>query len=179
MRPNAPITGLRRGPFSAIRPQPRQLRAAELAGGTPTQPWGSRRLPRTLHAGDHRRTLFRSLLRRAEGVPVEFADGERGVVAEVVFAPLGFEFWPVALLVFGNDADTTAVRRRVPVGRVLEIDVRQPRIVVADAPEALSGSAQGGAQSAPASVRSRRHRPGVRQRLVRRPHGRRTSVAGR
>lgn len=133
MRPNGPIAGLRRGPISAIRPQPHRLHAAEVRAGTPTQPWGSRRLPRTLRADDHHRTLFRSLLRRAEGVPVELPDGESGVVDEVVFAPLGFDFWPVALLVAGTERGrwepAAGARRRIAIGRIRRIDVRHPRIV--------------------------------------------------
>jgi hypothetical protein len=91
--------------------------------GTPTRPWGSRRLPRTLHAGDPRRTLFRTLLRRAEGVEVTFADGRTGVVDRVVLSPIGFDFWPEALVVAMPDG-----RRRVPAGSVRRIDLRESRL---------------------------------------------------
>ena len=132
MRENGTLVGIRRGPISAIGPQPRGHRTAEIRAGVPTRPWGSRKLPRRLLAGDPRRTLFRSLLRRAEGVPVDFADGETGTVEEVVFSVLGFDFWPQALLVrLPDDGSRAAGRvRRVPVGRIRRIDVREPRIVV-------------------------------------------------
>jgi len=133
VKQNAPIVGGRRGPISAVRPQPRRKHVAEVAEGTPTEPWGSRRLPRSIRADDHRRTLFRSLLRRAEGVPVELPDGETGVVEEIVFRPLGFDFWPVALMVGETGRDqsggTAGGRWRLPVARVSRIDVRHPRIV--------------------------------------------------
>jgi hypothetical protein len=79
------------GPVSAVQPQPRRRHADEIWVITPTAPWGSRRLPRSLAAGNHRRTLFRALLRHSEGVPVEFADGSRGVVEDVVLPVLGFD----------------------------------------------------------------------------------------
>lgn len=113
------------GPVSAVQPQPRACYRRQLERGTPAHPWRSNRLPRTLTAGDPRRTLFRSLLRRAEGVPVTFADGTAGTVSEVVFGVLGFDFWPQELLV-----ETPTRRLRVPVDQVQRIDVHQPRIVV-------------------------------------------------
>lgn len=126
MRPNGTLVGTRWGPLSAIAPQPRRRRENEIWVGTPTLPWRSRRLPETLAAGDPRRTLFRSLLRRAEGVPVELPDGTVGTVEEVVFSPLGFDFWPQAFRVATPDG-----RRYVPAAAVRRIDVREPRIVVA------------------------------------------------
>ncbi len=123
MRTDGSLVGTRRGPVSAIRPQPRRRHENEVWVHTPTSPWGSRRLPRTLLAGDPRRTLFRSLLRRAEGVPVELADGNSGTVEEVVFQTLGFDFWPEALVV-----STPEGRHRVSTRAVLRIDVREPRI---------------------------------------------------
>lgn len=122
---NADSNDRRRPPSPAIGPQPRRIRERELRAGVPTSPWRSRRMPVTIASDDHRRTLFRTLLRRAEGVPVELADGSAGTVAEVVFAPLGFDFWPVELAV-----ETAAGRRRVPVRDVRRIDVRAPRISV-------------------------------------------------
>jgi hypothetical protein len=92
MRPDGTLVGTHWGPLSAIRAQPRHWHENEVWVHTPTPPWGSRRLPRTLLAGDPRRTLYRTLLRRAEGVPVVFADGSNGVVAEVVLHALGFDF---------------------------------------------------------------------------------------
>lgn len=111
------------GPVPAVQPQPRALYWAQLERGRPTHPWRSNRLPRTLAADDHRRTLFRSLLRRAEGVPVTFADGTAGTVSEVVFGALGFDFWPEALLV-----TTPAGVVRVPAASLRRIDVREPRL---------------------------------------------------
>lgn len=125
MRPNGTLVGSRFGPISAIRPQPRRQHENEVWVGTPTSPWGARKLPSTLFAGDPRRTLFRTLLRRAEGVSVELADGEGGTVEEVVFGVLGFDFWPQELLV-----ETPTRRLRVPVDQIQRIDVHQPRIVV-------------------------------------------------
>lgn len=125
MRTDGSLVGTRWGPISAIGPQPRRMHENEVWVGTPTRPWGSRRLPQTLRAGDRRRTLFRELLRRAEGVPVEFADGETGVVDTVVFPVLGFDFWPSELIVA-----TRHGHRRVPRSAVLQIDVHEPRIVV-------------------------------------------------
>lgn len=125
MRTDGSLVGTRWGPISAIGPQPRRLRENEAWVGTSIRPWGSRRLPRTLQASDRRRTLFRELLRRAEGVPAAFADGETGVVDTVVFPVLGFDFWPSELLVA-----TRHGHRRVPRSEVLQIDVREPRIVV-------------------------------------------------
>jgi hypothetical protein len=113
------------GPVSAVRQQPRSRHADEVWVHTPTAPWGSRRLPRTLLAGDRRRTLVRSLLRRSEGVPVEFADGSAGVVAGVRLHELGFDFWAEALVVATPDG-----QQRVRVDRVQRIDVRPPRIVL-------------------------------------------------
>ncbi len=112
-------------PVSAVRPQPRSRHATEVWVGTPTAPWGSRGLPRTLLAGDPRRVLCRTLLRRSEGVPVEFPDGTRGVVADVVLPALGFDFWAEALSVA-----TPGGQRRVPVSHVRRLDVRRPRIVL-------------------------------------------------
>lgn len=67
--------------------------------------------------------MFRELLLRAEGVPARFPDGSDGVVEEVVFGPLGSDFWPVALVV------ATAVgRRRVATATIGRIDVREPRL---------------------------------------------------
>jgi hypothetical protein len=126
MRPDGSLVGTHWGPISAIGAQPRRRREREVRAGTPTRPWGSRRLPRTLQASDRRRTLFRELLRRAEDIPVEFADGETGIVDTVVFPVLGFDFWPSELTVA-----TARGRRRVPRSAVLRIDVREPRIVVA------------------------------------------------
>lgn len=125
MRTDGSLVGTRWGPISAIGPQPRRRYAQEMQAGTPTTPWRSRRLPRTLRAGDPRRTLFRTLLRRADGVPVELADGSAGTVVDVVFSALGFDFWPRALLVA-----TPEGRLRVPVAAIRRIDVRTPRIVL-------------------------------------------------
>lgn len=125
MRPNSTAVEVGRGPAPATRPQPRRRHAAEVRAATPTRPWGSRRLPRALVAGGRRGLLFRELLRRAEGVPVALEDGETGIVEEVVFPVLGFDFWPVELVVA-----TPSGRRRVSVRRVSRIDVRDPRIVV-------------------------------------------------
>jgi hypothetical protein len=113
-------------PVPAVRPQPLGHHRAEVRAHTPTAPWGSRRLPRTLLPDDPRRTLYRSLLRRAEGVPVRFAGGDTGVVSEVVLPELGFDFWPEALLVATADG-----RRRVPVDRVARIETRGPRLELA------------------------------------------------
>lgn len=129
MRSDGSLVGSRFGPLSAIRPQPRRHHENELWVGTPTRPWGSRRLPATLDAGPARRLLFRSLLRQAEGVPVEFADGSPGIVDEVVFSPLGFDFWPQALVVA-----TPEGRRRVPVASVHRLDVHEPLVRVAADP---------------------------------------------
>jgi hypothetical protein len=126
MRTDGSLVGTRWGPISAIGPQPHRRHENEVWAGTPTRPWGSRRLPRTLAAGDRRRVLFRELLRRAEGVPVEFADGETGTVERIVFPVLGFEFWPSDLVVA-----TRHGRRRVPRAAVVQIDVHEPRILVA------------------------------------------------
>lgn len=123
MNTNGTLIGTRWGPASAIRPQPRGRHATEIWVGTPARPWGSRRLPRTLCASDPRRTLFRTLLRRAEGVEVELADGTTGVVDEVALSPLGFDFWAEALVVATPDG-----HRRVPTRAVRRIDVREPRI---------------------------------------------------
>ena len=123
MRTDGSLVGTRWGPISALGPQPRRMHENEVWAGTPTRPWGSRRMPRTLHAGDPRRTLFRTLLRRAEGVEVTFADGRTGVVDGVVLSPLGFDFWPEALVVALPDG-----LRRVPARSVRRIDVREPRL---------------------------------------------------
>ncbi len=123
MRTDGSLVGTHWGPSSAIGPQPRRRHESEVRVGTPTAPWRSRRLPRTLLAGDHRRTLFRSLLRRAEGVPVELADGSAGTVEDIVFPVLGFDFWPQELVVGTSDG-----WRRVSAGSVRRIDVREPRV---------------------------------------------------
>jgi hypothetical protein len=125
MRTDGSLVGTRWGPISAIGPQPRRRHESEVWVATPTAPWRSRRLPRTLLAGDPRRTLFRTLLRRAEGVPVEFADGSVGTVEDMVFSVLGFDFWPQELVVATPDG-----RRRVSARSVRRIDVREPRIWV-------------------------------------------------
>jgi hypothetical protein len=117
------LAGSRRGSLSAIRPQPRRHYEEEIRMGTPTRPWGSHRLPRTLLSDDPRRVTFRELLRRAEGVPVALADGTEGVVDETTFGPLGFDFWPVELVVATRDG-----RRRVPAAAIHRIDVREPRL---------------------------------------------------
>ncbi len=117
-------------PVSAVRPQPRRRHRNEVWARTPTAPWGLRRLPRTLLAGDPRRTLYRSLLRRAEGVPVLFPDGSTGVVADVVLPALGFDFWAEELLVA-----TPEGKRRVPVDEVARIDTHAPRIEVGERSE--------------------------------------------
>lgn len=123
MRPNGTLVGTHWGPISAIAPQPHRLHDNEVGAHTPTQPWGSRHLPRTLEATGPRRTLFRELLRRSEDIPVEFSDGTTGRVAQVVFPVLGFDFWPEALVV-----GTTGGKRRVPIRAVARIDTRKPRI---------------------------------------------------
>ena len=125
MRTDGTLVGTHWGPVSAIRPQPRTLHAAEIWVGTPAAPWGSRKLPRALAAGDHRRTLFRTLLRHSEGVPVEFADGSRGTVAEVILPALGFDFWAEKLIVTTADG-----RRRLPVRDVQRLQIRPPKIEV-------------------------------------------------
>ena len=112
-------------PASAVQPQPRRRHQNEVWVHTPTVPWGSHRLPRTLLAGDQRRTLLRTLLRHSEGVPVEFADGTRGAVEDVVLPALGFDFWAEELVVA-----TANERRRVPVQDVLRLQIRPPRIEV-------------------------------------------------
>lgn len=112
------------GPVSAIRPQPRHRHDVEAWTGTPTSPWGSHRLPRTLLASDRRRTLFRTLLRHSEGVPVEFPDGSTGIVADVVLPMLGFDFWAEELIVTAPHG-----KQRLPVQHVRQIDVRPPRIL--------------------------------------------------
>jgi hypothetical protein len=109
-------------PVSAVQPQPRRHHQSEVWAHTPTVPWGSRRLPRTLLAGDQRRTLFRTLLRHSEGVPVEFADGTRGTVEDVVLPALGFDFWAEELIV------ATPNRCRLPVRDVLRLQIRPPKI---------------------------------------------------
>jgi hypothetical protein len=129
MRMDGTLVGTHWGPLSAIGRQPRRVHANDVRVHTPTEPWGSQKLPRTLAAGDPRRTLFRSLLRRAEGVPVAFADGSGGVVADVVLPALGFDFWAEELAVTVGDG-----RRRVPVGHVRQIDVRPPRILLGSCP---------------------------------------------
>lgn len=167
MRPNGTLVGTHWGPISAIGPQPRRRHEDEVWVGTPTRPWGSRRLPRTLLAGDGRRVLFREMLRRAEGVPVEFPGGEIGVVAEVVFSGIGHDFWPVELVV---TLPEERERRRVPVAAVQRIDIQDPRIV----------AGAGSRRPQPAAVRHSRRRHGVAatRRLMRRQR-RRPVFAGR
>jgi hypothetical protein len=126
MRTDRSLAGTRSGPIPAIGRQPRRRHENEVSAGTPTRPWGSRRLPRKLAAGDRRRVLFRDLLRLAEGVPVGFANGETGTVERIVFPVLGFDFWPSELVVA-----TRHGRRRVPRAAVVQIDVHEPRILVA------------------------------------------------
>jgi hypothetical protein len=123
MRTDGSLDAIRRGRPSAIQPQPRRRHANEVWVGTPTRPWGSRRLPATLLADGPRRTTFRDLLRRAEGVLITLPDGSDGVVDEVLFAPFGFDFWPVALVVA-----TAAGKLRVPAAAISCIDVREPRL---------------------------------------------------
>lgn len=113
------------GPVSAVRPQPRRRHADEAWVGTPTAPWGSLRLPSVLQADDHRRTLYRTLLRHSEGVAVEFPDGTRGVVEDILLPALGFDFWAEELVIATPDG-----RRRVPVRDVRRVHIRQPRIDV-------------------------------------------------
>ena len=138
MRPDGTLVGAHWGPISSIRRQPRHFHENEVWVHAPTAPWGSHRLPHTLAAGDPRRTLFRDLLRRAEGVPVELADGRTGTVEEVVFSPLGFDFWPEQLVVA-----VPGGKRRVPVGDVARIDVHAPRIEIRE----KSGDAGDGSRS--------------------------------
>lgn len=175
MRPNGTLLGIRWGPISAIGPQPRRLHENELWVGTPTAPWRSPKLPRTLLAGDPRRTLFRTLLRRAEGVPVEFADRETGIVEEVVFPVLGLDFWPAELVVAIPErrlrGPLELVRLRVPVARIRRIDVRDPRIVVAAgsrellAPGSGRGNERNAAHHLPARG-GRRHDAATARRLL-------------
>lgn len=112
-------------PVPAVQPQPRARHANEVWTGTPTAPWGSGRLPRALVADDPRRTLFRTLLRRAEAVTVDFPDGTEGVVADIVLPCLGFDFWAEALVVAAPNG-----QRRVLVENVRRIDIRASRIEV-------------------------------------------------
>ncbi len=112
-------------PVSAVQLHPRRHHENEVWVHTPAVPWGSRRLPRTLLAGDRRRTLFRTLLRHSECVPVEFADGTCGSVDEVVLPALAFDFWAEELVVATGEE-----RRRVPVRDVLRLRIRPPRIEV-------------------------------------------------
>lgn len=140
MRPDGTLVGTHWGPLSAIQAPPRRWHENEVWVHTPTPPWGSRRLPRTLLAGDPRRTLYRSLLRRAEGVPVVFADGSNGAVADVILPALGFDFWAEELVVKTPDG-----KRRVPVDEVARIDTRPPRIEISAAGAAAdAGSTTGG-----------------------------------
>lgn len=127
MRTDGSLVGTHWGPISAIRPQPRHLHEHEVWLHTPTRPWGSRRLPRTLRAGEPRRTLFRALLRCSEGVPVAFPDGSSGVVTDVILAALGFDFWPEELVV-----RTLKGKRRVPIRAVARIDTRLPCIAIGE-----------------------------------------------
>lgn len=132
MRTDGSLVGTRWGAVSALKAQPRARHRTELWMQRPTRPWGSRRLPRTILADDPRRTLFRSLLRRAEGVPIEFADGSTGLVDDVSFKPLGFDFWAETLLVA-----TPEGRRRVPTSEIRRIDVREPRLWAGPAPASV------------------------------------------
>jgi len=127
MRPDGTLVGTHWGPISAIGPQLHHWHDNEVWAHTPTAPWGSRRLPRTLEANGPGRVVFRELLRRSEGVPIVFSDGSSGRVAEVVFPVLGFDFWPEALVV-----GTTDGKRRVPITAVARIDTRRPSIEVAE-----------------------------------------------
>lgn len=129
MNTNGTLIGTRWGRASALGAQPRRLHASEVRVGVPTRPWGSRRLPPAVEAADPRRTLFRTLLRRAEGVEARFADGGKGVVDEVVLSPIGFDFWADALVVA-----TPSGRRRVPARAVRRIDVREARIWLGPVP---------------------------------------------
>jgi hypothetical protein len=70
---------------------------------------------------------------RTPHVPVAFADGSEGVVADVVLPALGFDFWAEELAVTAADG-----RRRVPVRRVRQVDVRPPRILLGSRPPILS-----------------------------------------
>lgn len=99
--------------------------AREASTRVPAAPWGSRRLPRLLRKDDPRRTLFRSLVRRAEGVPVAFGDGTTGIVDEVVLPAVGFDFWAEELVVATSEG-----RRRVSIAEVARIDTRTPRLVL-------------------------------------------------
>lgn len=128
MRPDGSLVGTHWGLISAIGSQPHRLHDDEVWAHTPTAPWGARRLPQTLGADDSRRTLFRELLRRSEGVAVAFPDGTGGRVTHVDFPVLGFDFWSEALVV-----GTTDGKRRVPISAVAQIDTRAPRIEVAGA----------------------------------------------
>ena len=130
MRTDGTLDGTHWRSIAAIGAPPRHLHENDVLVHPPTAPWGSRRLPRTLLAGDPRRTLFRSLLRRSEGVPVAFADGSRGTVTDIVLPALGFEFWPEALVV-----RTLEGKRRVPVEAVARIDTRAPRIEIGERSE--------------------------------------------
>jgi len=127
MRTDGSLIGTHRGPISAIGSRPHRLHDNEVRVHTPTAPWGSRRLPRTLAASDPHRTLFRDLLRHSEGVPTALADGTDGRVAAVLFSVLGFDFWPEALVV-----GTAAGKRRIPVAAVTRIDTRRPSIEIAE-----------------------------------------------
>ena len=136
MRTDGSLVGTRWGPVSAIQPQPSRRHENKVRVHKPTSPWASRRLPGTLLAGDPRRTLFRSLLRHAEGVSVVLADGDSGTVEQVVFGPLGFDLWPEAFVV-----STPQGRRRISTRDVSRIDVREPRIWFGDDQHARSNAA--------------------------------------
>ena len=177
MRTDGSLVGTHWGPISALGRQPRRMHENEVWVGTPTRPWGSRRLPRTLHAGDPRRTLFRTLLRRAEGVEVTFADGRTGVVDRVVLSPIGFDFWPEALVVAMPDG-----RRRVPAGNVRRIDVREPRLWLEPvSPELLEGRDGGRHERHRHEERLRRRHGLVHVRVLPRRHRQQpeTPVGGR
>ncbi|HEU5373629.1 MAG TPA: hypothetical protein VFU51_14670 [Gaiellaceae bacterium] len=180
MTPSRSLPGTHRGPVSAIAPQPRKLHENEVRVGAPSPPWRSRRLPATLLAGDPRRTLFRTLLRRSEGVPVRFADGGAGVVEDVVLPMLGYDFWPEALVVSTGNG-----RRRVSSQSVRRIDVRDPTIWLAvDPPQPLEYGARFRNQRRRNEQRlhrsERRHGP-VRERVLqgRRRHRPGPPVRGR
>jgi hypothetical protein len=125
MRPDSSLVGTHWGPISAIGPQPQRWHDNEVWVHTPTPPWGSPRLPRTLEAGDPGRTRFRELLRRSDGVPVAFPDGSSGTVTDVILPALGFDFWPEQLIVRMLEDE-----RRIPVSAVARIDTRAPRIEI-------------------------------------------------
>lgn len=70
-----------------------------------------------------------------------FPDGESGVVAEVVFPVLAFDFWPEELIVSSRTG-----RRRISTQSVSRIDIRNPRIEIAGVrpDSSLPASVEGG-----------------------------------